>query len=136
SLSGTVALSNGVYGIYIDGAAGTVIGGTTSAERNVIGGNQLSGILLEAGSTLTTIKGNYIGLGADGTTDVGNGESGILVNTTTAQTIGGTSAADRNVISGNAQYGIHVGAGASGIAIQGNYIGTDASGNAAVGNGF
>src|SRR5207249_10746390 len=48
--------------------------------------------------------------------------------------IGGTSAADRNVISGNMQ-GIYVtGTLSVGNLIQGNFIGTDRTGHAAIGN--
>jgi CSLREA domain-containing protein len=46
-----------------------------------------------------------------------------------------TTAADRNIISGNTVDGIQInGAGATGNVVQGNYIGLDATGTAALGN--
>jgi hypothetical protein len=50
------------------------------------------------------------------------------------ETIGGTTAAARNVISGNGGDGIRL-LFSAGDVIQGNYIGTNAAGTAAVGNG-
>ena len=50
-------------------------------------------------------------------------------------TIGGTTAAARNIISGNGA-GIHVAGGATNLLIQGNYIGTNPTGTAVVGNKF
>ena len=54
-------------------------------------------------------------------------------------TIGGTTPAARNIISGNKNYGLHldgpVGEGSDYEVIEGNYIGTDDTGLAAVGNG-
>jgi hypothetical protein len=81
------------------------------------------------------IAGNYIGIDATGTLARGNtGSGGVLVNTdSNNNTIGGTTSADRNVISGNAE-GIQI-SGASGTVILGNYIGTNPAGTAAVANG-
>ena len=45
-------------------------------------------------------------------------------------TVGGTTAAARNIISGNADDGIEIeGSGTSGNVVEGNFIGTDATGN-------
>ena len=49
-------------------------------------------------------------------------------------TIGGTGAGSRNVISGNTNNGIHVNQ-SNGTVIQGNYLGTNVAGSAALGNG-
>jgi parallel beta-helix repeat protein len=48
--------------------------------------------------------------------------------------IGGSSAATRNVISGNGSAGIYVSDDATGTTIVGNFVGTDATGGFAVGN--
>ena len=51
-------------------------------------------------------------------------------------TIGGTTAAARNVISGNQLDGIHIlGAEATGVVVLGNEVGTDGNGSTALGNG-
>src|SRR6266446_2296633 len=49
--------------------------------------------------------------------------------------IGGTTAAARNVISGNVLTGILAGGTTTNVTVQGNYIGTNALGTAPVGNG-
>src|SRR5262249_57816492 len=53
----------------------------------------------------------------------------------TANTIGGSPAAARNVISGNTTDGVRIsGTGTTGNVVAGNYIGTNAAGTAAVPN--
>src|SRR5262245_60620200 len=78
-----------------------------------------------------TVQGCYIGTDATGTTAQPNGVGGIRINVANI-TIGGTSAADRNVISGNTGNGIDV--ISAGTTIQANFIGTNVSGTAAVPN--
>ena len=92
------------------------------------------GIQISAGSDGNTIVGNWIGIGVDGVTDLGNSSDGIEI-TSANNIIGGTTAAERNVISGNNSEGISVdGVTATGNIVVGNYIGTDVTGTAAVGN--
>ena len=84
-------------------------------------------------SANNTVKGNYIGTNAAGTAALGN-IVGITINTPN-NLIGGTTAADRNVISGNFTTGIQtLIAVQTNNTVQGNYIGTDAAGTAALGN--
>src|SRR5262249_25644604 len=60
---------------------------------------------------------------------------GVLINDSPDNLVGGTTAADRNVISGNTWIGIELtGAGATGNRIQGNYIGLSVAGSSAVPN--
>ncbi len=77
-----------------------------------------------------TVKACRIGTDAAGTAPVPNG-IGISVAAAIV-TIGGTTAADRNIISGNSTYGIDLN-GASGT-VQDNFIGTDATGTVALPN--
>jgi hypothetical protein len=123
-------------------ATQNTIGGTSPAARNVISGNAHSGIALSpslGGQAGATILGNDIGTDASGSRALANG-TGITVGGfrgASSATIGGPSAAMRNVISGNSVAGIAVSTdqgAASGI-IEGNYVGTDVTGLHALGNG-
>ena len=97
---------------------------------NRFGGNGM--ILITKGNNV--IKGNWIGLNNTGSAAAANGGQGIIVQST-YNTIGGTTLADRNVISGNKGSGIQFWTNAGSYnKIQGNYIGTDWTGNIAVGN--
>jgi uncharacterized repeat protein (TIGR01451 family) len=127
-------------GVAIFSAPNTTIGGTTSGARNVITGSS-SGIgIRDAGATGTLVQGNYIGIDVTGTTALapsGSNGLGLAIGATSnGTTIGGTTAAARNIISGNPGGGLSVvGFMETNTLVQGNYIGTDASGVAAVPNG-
>src|SRR5439155_25887369 len=95
---GTSATPNGI-GIQIDASSsGNTIGGTSSAERNLIAGNQAHGLAI-AGSG-NVIQGNYIGHRGPQEAAASNGEDGLDVSGGT-NTIGGTEPGAGNVISGN-----------------------------------
>ena len=137
--TGTASSANGARGVAVFNSSGNQIGGTTAAQRNVIAGNTRQSISFDA-VTASTIAGNYIGTDAAGTGDL-NGttpnteQSGVYLNNAIGNVIGGTTAAARNVISGNNHYGIElVGASSANNLLQGNYIGTNAVGAAALGN--
>ncbi len=65
-------------GINIDGGERNRIGGTPG-ERNLISGNDSSGIRLGQGADNNFVQGNFIGRAIDGSTDLGNGRSGISI---------------------------------------------------------
>jgi len=74
----------------------------------------------------------YLGTDVAGTAAKANK---IGAQTTTPNTIGGTTAQARNVISGNLTNGLEFDSnGLTPMLVQGNYIGTDATGTAALGN--
>jgi CSLREA domain-containing protein len=98
--------------------------------NRLVGG---TGIVLWAGSDGSVIEGCYIGTDLSGTLDFGNSFNGIIVRSVGSR-IGGTTAPQRNVISGNTSPGIALDTGATNTIIQGNFIGTNASGTAALGN--
>ena len=130
--TGTVAMGNGGCGVEAFGS-GHVIGGDTSGERNVISDNGENGVLL-GGSGGHVVSGNYIGTNAAGTADVGNGWDGVRVQSS-QNTIGGDTLGERNVISGNDNYGISMtNAGATDNVVSRNYVGVASDGSAALGN--
>jgi choice-of-anchor C domain-containing protein len=133
--TGLVDVGNSLNGIYIDsGATNNTIGGLTASSRNVISGNDNAGIAVDnVGTTGNLIVGNYIGIGADGTTARGNTHNGINFNTAGANTVGSVDTNGRNVIGSNAIHGIGVDS-STGVTILGNFIGLDASGVLARGN--
>ncbi len=129
-VTGNAALPNLGEGIII-GSNSVTVGGTNSGAGNVIAANKADGI--GVGGDGTVIQGNFIGLGADGLTALGNGGNGVEVIGLVQ--IGGSLAAARNVISANIGDGIaDGGAGTRPGLIQGNYIGTDSSGTQNRGN--
>jgi hypothetical protein len=127
--SGTQALPNG-QGVVIN-AGNTTVGGTASGGRNVISGNVNEGVVANAGATAIFIQGNFIGTDASSTRALGNA-TGVSISGTSNVTVGGTTAAARNVISGNNSVGVRI-AGTS-MVVEGNFIGTTSSGTAALGN--
>jgi hypothetical protein len=142
--AGTGADANGI-GIRISGssntigsATGTTPGGACTGACNLISGNTQHGIEI-SGTTATgnQIVGSFIGVNAAGTGPVANGGSGVRINGAPSNTIGGTTAGARNVLSGNTGRGILVeGAGANSNVIQGNFVGTNSPGDAALTNGL
>jgi hypothetical protein len=59
---------------------------------------------------------------------------GVFISTGSNNLIGGTTASERNLVSGNGGVGVGIYQLASGNVVQGNYIGTDVTGTAALGN--
>lgn len=125
-------------GVEIQFSTNNLIGGTTASARNVISGNASHGVLVATGASTNVIQGNFIGTNANGTAALGNNSGGIFSGGTGPDTIGGTVAGARNVISGNLNNaGIFIQSGTStGPLIQGNLIGTDVTGTVALGNHF
>ena len=114
-VTGLIDLGNNDRGIQLEsGANNTIIGGTTASARNVISGNNNDGIIISdggnpgIGTTGTVIQGNYIGVGSDGTTAVGNGTHGVRVTTESGNLIGGTAVGAGNVIAHNGGDGVHL----------------------------
>lgn len=135
--TGTNALGNRRSGVFLAGVASNRIGGTNAGEGNVISGNVENGVLVQdATCRSNVIQGNFIGTDPGGTRRVGNGFSGIRIESP-AQQIGGTAAGARNVISGNTNSGLYVlGTSASNNVIEGNFIGPSGNGLTALGNGY
>lgn len=88
--------------------------------------------LHEGGSNI--IEGNYLGIDPDGNPPPSLSGTGIRIDGSAGNTIGGTSAGSRNVISGNTSSGVWLlNSGSTGNVIAGNYIGVDPTGSGALG---
>jgi uncharacterized repeat protein (TIGR01451 family)/CSLREA domain-containing protein len=82
------------------------------------------------------VQGNYIGTDLTGEATLPNAGTGIATGAgASSDIIGGDTALERNVISGNRDGVVVAGTSlAKGSAVQGNYIGTNAEGTVALGN--
>jgi len=138
---GGAAVPNGESGVILQastgGPQGNIIGGDSSGERNIISGNHDNGVtLVGIGTQSNIVSGNYIGLNQAGTLARGNTHDGVSIEGgASGNTIGGDAAGERNIISGNDQYGVHLsGSGTDDNVIAGNYISADPAGTTAIGN--
>ncbi|MCX6296266.1 MAG: T9SS type A sorting domain-containing protein [Bacteroidetes bacterium] len=104
--------------------------------NNVLSGNRAYGLfIVTTGTNYNVLTGNKIGTNAAGTDTVPNQIGVILGGGTKHNTIGGTTVADRNIISGNRFDGIEVAdMYTSYNDIKGNFIGTDITGTLALPN--
>ena len=122
----------------ITGSGLTVSAANTTLSGLVINRFNGPGILIIGNNTTNTfVQGNYIGTDLTGTLARPNAVGIQIGNTVTSPTnslIGGTTAATRNVISGNTGSGVVLPTG-NGHAVTGNYIGTSADGAGDLGNG-
>src|SRR5262249_24235014 len=121
--AGAAALGNGESGVALFDAPGNTVGGTVTGAGNVISGNRSNGVEISgsfAGGNL--VQANRIGTDANGWAALGNGirflqtglGSGVLIDGAPNNTVGGTAAGARNLISGNQEFGIEIsGSGAS-----------------------
>ena len=127
-LSGTNAFGYG--GLHL-------AGGDSEVRGIVFNSWYLSGVSLERWGG-NTVAGNWFGLDASGTIRTPNSSSAIGVFTS-SNVVGGSTAADRNVISGSSS-GISMGFYYAGApephdnVVRGNWIGLNAAGTAVISN--
>ncbi len=124
-------------GVEIMNLAGhATIGGLNPEDRNIISGNEHIGLRLLS-SSYNTVINNYIGTDRTGTYALRNYDGLSLEAVTQYNQIGGPTAAERNVISGNVAYGLPlIGYDTQHNIIQGNYIGTNAAGTDSIPNTY
>src|SRR5207302_282456 len=123
-LDGTHA-GDGADGLHVEASGVTIRGVDVHSFSH-------AGIWLDSPGG-DTVVGNYLGTDPSGTIDYTT-NYGVYV-TSPSNTIGGPSAADRNLLSGNTGAGIAVsGSAATGNTVEGDYIGVDSSGETALGN--
>ncbi len=140
-VSGAQPLGNAADGVRMEqGASGNLIGGKVPGARNVVSGNNFSGVSMGPGTNANVVIGNFIGTDPSGMRAIGNGQTqcgpGVALYVGAfSNRIGGSTAADRNVVSGNNCGGIAIGGSSShDNVVAGNYIGTDATGTGSLGN--
>ncbi len=129
--------ANGGDGVKVVGTSGNTIGGTSPAtgspSGNLISGNGSSGVHLMSGASANLVATNFLGLDSSGAIAVPNRQTGVEIDDSGGNTIGGSSAGSRNVISGNRGAGVLTSGSPKdgpGNLIAGNFLGTDASGPA------
>ena len=161
SATGDADLGNGAIGVdIIDAfnntivdASNNTIGGMLPADRNLISGNNSAGVRIiafgsadQSNITGNQVLGNLIGTDKAGTAAISN-NVGVLLESVfgghvTGNLIGGTTAAARNVISGNESANVNFGADfptllqPAGNRVQGNFVGTDVTGTVGFAVGF
>ena len=145
-LSGTGA-GIGVNGLYLVAGNSVVRGlGVNGFQKDSFAGDTISqggnGIVLDTGGG-NKIVSCFIGTGLTGALRKGNTGSGIFINRSSGNVIGGTNQSERNIISGN---GVVSGGGSdlregilivsTGNSVIGNYIGVAADGATALPNNY
>jgi hypothetical protein len=100
-VTGTKALGNRT-GVRIVRPTNT-IGGTTVEARNLISGNDFSGVSIESNQAQDNqVLGNYIGTDVTGTQNLGNGSYGVGISRFVSNnTVGGTASGAGNIIAFN-----------------------------------
>jgi len=141
NLNGNAALGNGGSGILIGSSSSmpsrnTIIGGAATGAGNLISGNGGDGILIEKQhASGARVEGNKIGADATGAYAIPNAWSGVRIFDAPDNTLGGSSAAAGNLISGNGLHGVLIsGKHAANNLVLGNKIGANAAGSLAIPN--
>ncbi len=136
-VTGTQPLGNVTGVVIAGGAVDNTIGGATAAARNVISGNSDEGVIIQdSGTTGNVVEGNYVGTDVTGSVPLANFEDGVVLSLDGGgNTVGGTTAATANVLSGNVRSGVAFGLSGSDDVVEGNLIGVNAQDNATLTNG-
>ena len=114
-----IELNGTSAGALVNGLTITTCGSTVRglAINRFLG----NGIELRTGAS-NVVAGNFIGTDATGASNQVNARDGVLIVNSATNTIGGTTAAARNVISGNGRFGVEItNASSTGNKVQGNY---------------
>ena len=131
-VTGTAALGNTPPGdlgsgvlidAYLFPATNNWIGGASAGARNIISGNNDTGIEFGYGPSNNVVQGNFIGTDVTGNKALGNVNDGVLIGGAVGTLIGGTNAGEGNVISANGGNGVDVQSGATGTLLEGNTVG-------------
>ena len=119
-------------GINAGVSSGLVMTAPSCVVRGLII-NRFSGNGIAVTGNGNIIEGNFIGTNATGSFALGNGQDGVFISTSSSNLIGGTTAAARNLLSGN-RNGVQIFGVGIGNQVRGNAIGTNSSGTLSLGN--
>jgi large repetitive protein len=137
--AGTASASNGNFPLRLnDGANHNTITGCVVSGNSVTAPSSAdTGIHVNDDSYDNVFAGNMIGTNSAGTAALANAGNGVIIDTGSyGNTVGGTTAASANVISGNVDDGVHImESGVMTNVVEGNFIGTDITGTKPLGNG-
>src|SRR5262249_55671794 len=111
-ITGVYDLGNAQEGIRIDNASCATIEGNAAGSQ-VISGNLVGVVITGSASTGNLVTGNLIGADAAGLNALPNSDEGVVIDSASFNTIGGTVSASRNLISGN-HWGIRLSGSATG----------------------
>jgi titin len=133
--TGTLNFGNAI-GILLEGNAVTQGVANNTVSGNVVANEFLVGVeIYGIAAKDNMVEGNLIGTDPTGTVARGNGIGVEIAGGAFDNTVGGTTAGARNVISGNSAEGVVIADSATtGNVVEGNYVGTDASGSVPLGN--
>lgn len=126
--------------IVLRGPGGSFAGFNITANgctiKGFVIGRFTAGVYLHtATATQNKIQGCYLGVGPTGTASLSNSQGVLIGSGATSNTIGGTSAAQSNLISGNSDAGVQItGASTDSNSVLNNKIGTSADGLSAIPN--
>ena len=131
--AGTAAIANTTIGLRFELSDNAIIGGATAGQENILSGNLEEGLFM-INCASPTIYGNYMGTDLTGTIGIANGRHGMHLISCSTPIIGGATAGQRNISSGNTWDGIFIDNCAN-ATVYGNFVGTNITGTAALGNG-
>ncbi len=121
-------LPNGM-GVTIDGAYDNTI------DSNYISGNLGPGVRIRNQASNNDVDHNWIGIGDDLVTPVGNGGAGVQITDSSVNNVGGDHLEGTgNVISANSGPGVLIEGESAGNKVNRNSIGTNVTGTAPLGN--
>ena len=115
-------------GIHLSGVDGVTVGGSGTNAPNIVGANR-NGVAVVNGSKNVFVRGNQFGihkLASGQYPNLGNLQEGVLIDSSSAVTVGGTQSLEGNKISAN-RNGIRV-VNSDNVTMQGNFIGTNLTG--------
>ena len=134
---------NAVILIQLSGtSAGFADGLQLIASNSTVSGlaiNQFEqyGIRIYSGGN-DAITGDFVGTDPTGSYALPNIDAGVTIDDSKNDVVGGTSAAARDIISGNTNQNLYIIDGSSGVVVRGNFLGLTASGTSTLsdyGNG-